>query len=284
MKTVVYYFTGTGNSLAVAEGLSRALGDCELVPIARPPEASGTMKPEADRVGIVCPVYFFGLPALVADFAARLNPTGIPYVFAIVTMGGSGGSAALRQLDGILRRRRGGDGRGLDAGFMVKMPGNYILMYESPAGRRREQILAMADRQVKEIAGMVSRSQHTKIPWSTIASLVHHLMYPRFIAGVHEADRKFTVDERCTSCGVCAEVCPVGNIRLEAGRPTWLHRCEQCMACIHLCPTEAIQAGPETEKRKRYRHPAVKVAFLGPGRTGGGGEREKEKTPCCDGK
>lgn len=106
-------------------------------------------------------------------------------------------------------------------------------------------------------------------------------MYQRFISGVHEADRKFTVDERCTSCGVCAEVCPVGNIRLEAGRPTWLHRCEQCMACIHLCPTEAIQAGPETEKRKRYRHPAVKVASLGPGRTRGG--EEKEDSPSCCG-
>ena len=63
MKTVVYYFTGTGNSLDVAEGLSRALGNCE-----------------PSR-----------LPALVADFAARLNPEGVSYVFAVVTMGGSGG-------------------------------------------------------------------------------------------------------------------------------------------------------------------------------------------------
>ena len=280
MKTVVYYFTGTGNSLAVAEGLSGALGDCELVPIASARETSGTVKPGADRVGIACPVYFFGLPALVADFAARLDPTGVPYIFAVVTMGGSGGSAALRQLDGILRRR--GGGRELDAGFMVKMPGNYILMYESPMGGRQEQILAEADRQVKEIAGKVGRGHHEKLPWSAVASLVHHVMYPRFIAGVHEADRRFTVDERCTSCGVCAEVCPVGNIRLEAGRPAWQHRCEQCLACIHLCPTQAIQAGPETEKRKRYRHPGVKVASLGQGRTRGGGE-EKGDPPTSSG-
>jgi len=126
MKTTVYYFTGTGNSLAAAEGLSRALGDCEIVPIARARETGGTVKPGADRIGIVCPVYFFGLPALVADFAARLNPGGVSYLFAVVTMGGSGGSAALQQLDGILQKGPGG--RGLDAGFMVRMPGNYILM------------------------------------------------------------------------------------------------------------------------------------------------------------
>jgi ferredoxin len=284
MKTILYYFTGTGNSLAAAEGLSRALGDCELVSIASARETSGMVKHEADRVGIVCPVYFFGLPALVADFAARLDTKGVPYRFAVVTMGGSGGSAALRQLDGILRRRGGRGGRGLDAGFMVKMPGNYVLMYGSPTGSRRDQILAEADRQVKEIAGTVARGHHAKLPWSTLASLVHLVMYPRFIAGVHGADRKFTVDERCTSCGVCAEVCPVGNIRLEAGRPTWLHRCEQCMACIHLCPTEAIQSGPDTEKRQRYRHPAVKVASLGAGGTPGGGEEKEDPSSCCGGR
>ncbi len=56
MKTGMYYFTGTGNSLAVAEGLSRVLGDCEMAPITRAPEDGGTIKPGADRVGIVCPV------------------------------------------------------------------------------------------------------------------------------------------------------------------------------------------------------------------------------------
>jgi MinD superfamily P-loop ATPase len=88
------------------------------------------------------------------------------------------------------------------------------------------------------------------------------MIYPRFIAGVHEADRKFTVDDRCTSCGRCAEVCPVENIRLEEGRPVWLHHCEQCMACIQLCPAEAIQAGKKTEKRGRYHHPGVTIKGL----------------------
>jgi len=281
MKTLLYYFTGTGNSLAVTEGLSRALGDCEIVSIPGACETGSSVNPVADRIGIVCPVYFFGLPALVADFAARLDPSRVPYVFSVVTMGGSGGSAALRQLDRILRKN-GRGGRGLDAGFMVKMPGNYILMYESPAGTRQEQILADADRRVKEIAALVSGSHPVKLPWSALASLVHHVMYPRFIAGVHEADRKFTVDERCTSCGVCAEVCPVGNIRLEAGRPAWLHRCEQCMACIHLCPTEAIQAGPETEKRRRYRHPAVRAGALGQKRPPGRGAEKGDSPSRCE--
>jgi ferredoxin len=260
LKTILSYFTGTGNSLAVAEGLARRLGDCELVPVASLAKLSGPVTPPAERIGIITPVYFFGLPSLVAVVSGRLDLSRVKYVFAVTTMGGSGGSAALRQLDGILRRGPGG--RGLDAGFTVRMPGNYVLMYEPPAGKKKEQILREAERRVDEIADAVNRGLPVRLPWSFIAFLVHSLMHPRFIAGVGNADRKFAVDDRCTSCGICLEVCPVENIRLESGRPVWLHHCEQCMGCIQHCPTGAIQAGQKTENRARYRHPSVKIEDL----------------------
>jgi NAD-dependent dihydropyrimidine dehydrogenase PreA subunit len=124
-------------------------------------------------------------------------------------------------------------------------------------------LLASADRRVEEIAGMVEQGVMRKPRAPLLGSIVHRLLYPRFIAGVHEADRKFSVDDRCTSCGRCVEVCPVGNVRLEGDRPAWLHHCEQCMACIQLCPTEAIQAGKKTEKRGRYHHPGVGIGGRG---------------------
>ncbi|HMA05367.1 MAG TPA: EFR1 family ferrodoxin [Methanomicrobiales archaeon] len=260
MKTILYYFTGTGNSLAVAEGLARRLGDTEVVPIASLAGLPAPITPAAERVGIITPVYFFGLPSLVAVFSARLDLVKVNYVFAVATMGGSGGSAALRQLDSILKRGPGG--KGLDAGFTVRMPGNYVLMYEPPSGKKQKELLKEADRQVEEIAEAVKKGRKVRLPWSFFAFVVNGLMYPRFIAGVGEADRKFTVDDRCTNCGICEAVCPVENIRLEAGRPVWLHHCEQCLACIQHCPTGAIQAGPETENRGRYRHPEVGIEDL----------------------
>jgi len=257
MKTILYYFTGTGNSLAVAEGLCRRLGDCELVPVASAARTPGPVVPEADRVGIIAPVYFSGLPSLVADFSRRLDLSKVPYTFAVMTLGGSGGAAALHQLDQILKENPGT--RGIDAGFTVKMPGNYIMMYGARKKEAIAKILADADRQVEEIAAMVERGVQKKPSAPLLGSLVHRMIYPRFIAGVHYADRKFTVDDRCTSCGRCVEVCPVENIRLESGRPAWLHHCEQCMACIQFCPTEAIQAGKKTEKRERYHHPGMTI-------------------------
>ena len=70
MKTIIYYFTGTGNSLAVAKMIAAVLGDCEIVPIASLQTTAGDITPAADRVGIINPVYLPGLPVIVGtEFA-----------------------------------------------------------------------------------------------------------------------------------------------------------------------------------------------------------------------
>ncbi|MCT8337636.1 4Fe-4S ferredoxin [Methanoculleus sp. Afa-1] len=259
MKTIIYYFTGTGNSLAAAKKIAQSLGDTETVPIAAFRSIAGEIRPAADRVGIVCPVYFSGLPAMVTAFAERLDLAAADYVFAVVTHGGGGGAAALRQLDGILGERAG---RGLDAGFAVSMPGNYVLMYEPPAGEKRERLLAAADAEFEAVAGRIGKGERRNLPYAPLGRLIRAVMYPRFLSRVHGDDRKFTVDDRCTSCGTCAAVCPAENIAMVEGRPVWNHRCELCCGCIHLCPTGAIQVGKGTEGRQRYRNPSVELAEL----------------------
>jgi Pyruvate/2-oxoacid:ferredoxin oxidoreductase delta subunit len=259
MKTVIYYFTGTGNSLAVAKKIAAALGDCELVSIASQKDIPGTIVPAADRVGIVCPVYFSGLPLMIADFAARLDCSRTRYTFGVVTFGGSGSAPTLRQLDGLLRKTHD---RGLDAGFSVKMPGNYIFMYGSPAGEKQVRILESANNQIAEIIPFIERSEHRNLPRSIISWLLHAVAYPWFTAHAGTEDKKFSVTDACTSCGTCAKVCPAGNIELVNGKPVWHHHCEVCCGCIHICPAQAIQAGSKTAGRQRYRNPSVSIADL----------------------
>ena len=259
MKTIIYYFTGTGNSLAVAKKLAAAIGDCDLVPIASLRKTNGDIIPRAERIGIVCPLYFSGLPLMVAGFAERLDLSHVEYAFSVITLGGPGGASALRQLDTILRKRQD---RGLDAGFSVTMPGNYILMYSSPAGKKQEEILAMAEEQVGSITGPVARCEKRELPSSFVSSLLHTLFYSWFTSHAHTDDKKFTVNDKCTSCGTCVAICPADNIELVEGKPVWKHHCELCCGCIHNCPVEAIQAGARTEKRLRYRNPSVTIAEL----------------------
>ena len=155
MKTVIYYFTGTGNSLAAAKKIAADLGDCEIVPIASLKDTTGGIVPPAGRVGIVCPVYDAGLPVIVAEFAGRLTLAGTRYVFGVVTMGGSGGTAALRQLNGIIWQK---NHRTLSAAFSVKMPGNFPPVSRPPEGKEREAILTVADKCLGEIAARIKNN------------------------------------------------------------------------------------------------------------------------------
>ena len=256
MRTIIYYFTGTGNSLAAAKRIAADLGDCELVPIASFGNTTGDIVPPAGRVGIVCPVYDAGLPVIVSEFAKRLNLAGTRYVFGLVTLGGAGGTAALRQLNRILKQR---NRRTLNAGFAVKMPGNFPPVHRPPEGEEKDAILAAADKSLDGIVARVKNCDEVPPGFSPLAWVMHAATYRFFSGAVRAGDAKFSVSDACTSCGTCANVCPVNNIRLEQGRPAWQHHCECCCACLHFCPTEAIDlhSMQGTKGRGRYRHPAL---------------------------
>lgn len=64
--------------------------------------------------------------------------------------------------------------------------------------------------------------------------------------------KKFIVSDKCIHCGGCASRCPLGNIRMDGGRPVWGNNCTQCCACIGGCPTEAIEYGKKSAGKTRY--------------------------------
>ena len=58
-----------------------------------------------------------------------------------------------------------------------------------------------------------------------------------FRALIPLADKSFQVDAKCSGCGTCAKVCPVGNIKMVEGKPVWQHHCETCLACYCMVST-----------------------------------------------
>jgi hypothetical protein len=61
MKTTIYYFTGTGNSLAAARKIASILRECELVPVASLQNFRDDIHPSAGRIGIICRKFWMQL-------------------------------------------------------------------------------------------------------------------------------------------------------------------------------------------------------------------------------
>ncbi|MBN1822859.1 MAG: EFR1 family ferrodoxin [Endomicrobiales bacterium] len=257
MKTIIYYFSGTGNSLKVAKDVAEELGNTEVLPIAK--ALKGQVRTDADAIGVVYPVYMWGLPLMVAEFLKRFENTGNKYFFCVATFGGDPGAANL-QVSRILAEK----GIKLSSGFGVKMPGNYIPLYGAYSQAKQDAMFRKGKEKAKIIADTVKEKKEQKIEQGNwfMNSILSKFLYPVSAPRIPMMDEKFRVKPECNSCGICFKVCPASNIKLEAGKPVWQHKCQQCMACIQLCPVYAIEYGNNTEGRKRYRNPAVRVDEL----------------------
>ncbi len=118
MKTVIFYYTGTGNSLWSARLLAEKLGDATLCPMK---DADALAAGDAEAVGFVFPVHVWGIPVPVVQFMERLSLRPRVYLFALAVNAGQV-SRTLVQLRGLLAGR----GLKLAAGYSIVLPSNYI--------------------------------------------------------------------------------------------------------------------------------------------------------------
>ncbi|MBI4982768.1 MAG: flavodoxin family protein [Candidatus Omnitrophica bacterium] len=84
MKNKLFYFSGTGNSLKVARDLADALGDAEIIPIPNV-MAKDNMIIDSESIGIIFPVYMFGMPLIVHEFIKKLKCNKDQYIFSVST-------------------------------------------------------------------------------------------------------------------------------------------------------------------------------------------------------
>lgn len=253
VENTIYYYSGTGNSLWIARTIARGLGDTRLVSIADLGETWSTDGTTA--VGLVFPVYIWGLPRRIIRFAEGLKVVGGAYVFAVAVNGGQV-SGTLVQLRRLLKR----NGVVLSAGFDIPMPSNYIPWGGPGPEEGQRKLFDSASRKTDEIVACVRKREKRPVEKGPLWQRALFTQFYRLsFSRVPSMDRQFWVDEKCNQCGVCSRVCPSGNIDMDAGKPVWKHRCEQCFSCLQWCPREAVQYGKKTPGYERYHHPEVKL-------------------------
>ena len=255
MKTVIYYYTGTGNSLWSARRLAEKLGGAKLLPMK---DADLFTAGDADGLGLVFPVHMWGIPGPVLRFMEKMALKPGVYCFALAVNAGQV-SRTLLQLRGVLARR----GVQLAAGFSIALPSNYIPWGGPGTEKRRSNLFRQAREKIDEAGDFIAGQRSGLIEkgplWQRILfTAIYHMTFRQ----VKTMDKGFWCDDKCNACGICVKVCPAHNIVLEAGKPVWQHRCEQCLACIQWCPRESIQYGKKTPAYERYHHPDVQLKDL----------------------
>jgi len=252
MGTKIFYFSSTGNSLQIARDIAKEMDTAVILPMVRN-EIHKPWGGAGESIGFIFPVYFNGLPRLVKHFIEELNMNPDTYYFALATSGGTR-SNSLGMLDNILIPK----GVRLSFADEIKMPGNYIITHNPPHRVQVKKLIADASIKTKKIAKAISNYElHPAKPkaklWSKIVN--YNFLY----RNINKWDERFIATPKCVSCGLCAKVCPVENIKIENQRPSWQRNCERCLACICWCPCKAIEYGKNTIGRTRYHNPNIKI-------------------------
>ena len=270
MKAEIYYFSGTGNSLTIAKELAGRL-DAGLISIHLVMSGS-EIQTDADIIGIVFPVYYGELPAIVKNFASGMVGIGGKYIFAVCNFGGAAGGC-LDTLKRILTKRGGM----LSAGYGIHMPQNAFLKPWEKHGKVYASCRKRIDSVIRNTRagekGMFLSNPPLELLMRPMYSLLKPMYTKKFVkltgappdTGldklIAQIDRSFYTSDQCSGCGLCVKVCPVGNIGIEGGRPVWRNHCENCLACHNWCPNKAIQ-GAVAEKGYFYRHPDVCIGEM----------------------
>ena len=245
---MIYYFSATGNSRHAAKVIAQKLGDtaADIVEVMK----SGNFgSAEDDYTGFVFPVYFWGLPEIIKRFTSmpEVKKTLGKYVFAVITCGANTGNA-----DKMFSKSLG---RRLDYSYSLRMPDNYVIMYDPCAKEKAQKFLRHAHKELDSVCADLRERKKSRggSTQGGIKSAFVYMLYNPF-----RKTKKFYADEKCISCGLCEKVCPDNVIKIEGGKPVWTkNKCQHCTACINRCPKAAIQYGKGTKERRRYNYEAT---------------------------
>lgn len=270
MKKIIYYFSGTGNSLYTANKIAETLGGAEIISVRC--NAENVSASYADIIGFVCPVYEWDVPGIFKEFIKRLTINPNAYIFMVTTYIFILGKS-FETVEKCLAEK----GAHIHYGRAIRCVASQCIAY--PPFPPEKIMIPYMEKQIQKVCKEIGQKKLRNYPkMSPLTRRRFDKTMGPFLALESEYDKGFYADNRCKGCGICEKVCPTRNITMEDARPKWNHHCNGCNACVVYCPTKAIQyKTPQVykeldsiickllclpEKRKRYHHPLINAKDL----------------------
>ena len=270
---MIFYFSGTGNSKWAAKTLALETGDTLVsIPEVIKSDCSFTLEKD-EHVGFIFPIHGWRVPNIVKEFLTKLTIKTLGedtshvkhYCFCLVTAGDSIGKA-MERFQQQLKNVTVNDALSLKAVCSLIMPESYVGLPGMDVDTKEKELekKELASKQLKEFSKILKQHPHTDNNqiwgWNQLMRGPIPSFFSGPVGGFFErfliTDKPFHVDSRrCVKCGICANVCPVGDIKGGLGyEPEWLHnnKCLTCFSCYHHCPHHAIEFGKRTQKKGQY--------------------------------
>ena len=240
MRVLFIVLSASGNTAKVCGLFARRLrergAECEIKKIRTDAE-----RPDVAAYDTLCigyPVHGFNAPQNVLDFAKGLQDCPGKGYYVIKTSGEPlhVNDASSRILDRILKKK----------GYVKKGEFHYVMPYNM-IFRHSDKMAALMWQAAKNTAPADAddvfdgkeRQLKAKLPavLTRFVVAVEHKGMP-FLGRFFKADA-----EKCVSCGKCERLCPMSNIVMKDGLPSFGKHCIGCTACSFNCPTDAISIG-----------------------------------------
>lgn len=244
---MVFYFTGTGNSLYIAKQI-------EASPRSIPREMRKEQREfSAESIGIVAPIYGHELPAMVKDFLKK-SAFHTDYFYLILTYGNRHGGAAE-----LAKEYCEGCGITPDYINVIVMVDNWLPGFDMEEQKR-------IDKGIEKNLAVILEDLRSRKRFVSPVTETDRAAHQEFLSRMSRmpADawqHLIRVKDGCIGCGICEKVCPSGSIRLADGKAVHTSgRCQTCLACAHACPQKAIGLTvPEKNPGARYRNEHISL-------------------------
>lgn len=241
MTIRIYYFSGTGNTLAVVQHLTQALqhkgAHVEIRSIETAMQDHHDLA-DCDMIGIAYPIYGFGTPRLLYRFMKYLPKVQRRKVFLlktgadIIRVNHASSSTVIRKL-----RKKGYN---VFYDRIVAMGSNWLVGYDDGLVKQlhdasREKMVHMADDLMAERIRLYD-------PGILLRGLARVVAALEQGVGARCFGKSLYASKACSGCMLCMCMCPTGNITYTGDRMHFHSRCLSCMRCIYACPTRAIRS------------------------------------------
>jgi Pyruvate/2-oxoacid:ferredoxin oxidoreductase delta subunit len=257
----VFFSSGTGNTyrvgcwfreLAEGRGVQVAAAEVERSDPRAFSPGPGVL------LGLLHPTHGFTAPWDNISFALRLPRGRGTHAFVLATRAGTklgplflpGMEGTAAYLVALLLLLRGYRVRGVTG---LDMPSNWLAAHPGFSRPAAEAIIARArPRALSFLAGLLEgRRRYRGFICLALGVLLLQVSFMYLVLARFLLAKLFFADSRCTSCGLCADMCPRRAVRMwppggkgrGPARPYWTFSCASCMRCMAFCPTAAVEAG-----------------------------------------